>query len=128
MSFKRAKITAIILIAAIAVIIMLARYLPTEVAADPIGPPTIETHLANINSNMLLMKWMIAIVGGLLSALIAVTIYTYKRDIARLDKKAQVAIDLTEKLDTKYDGKIDHIEENFMSLETYRLISKGKTG
>jgi len=102
-------------IAAIAVIIILARYLPTEVAAEPMGPPTIEVHLANINAGMQFIKWMMGVVGGLLTLLLAVMFYAYRRDLAHVNSKADKAL-----------KKTDHIEETFMSLETYRLIKEGK--
>jgi hypothetical protein len=123
MTLKRARIIAGAVLIAILAMLLLARYLPTEVAADPVaGPPTIETHLASINSNLQFFKLAGGIISGLFFLLIGALGYAYRRDITRLDKKAQVGIDLSEKLDKKYDAKVDHIEENFMSIETHKMI------
>jgi hypothetical protein len=123
MSLKRARLIAGVLIVAILAMLLLARYLPTDASAGPIaGPPTIETHLASINSNLQFFKWAGGIISGLIALLIGTLGYAYKRDIARLDKKAQVAIDEAKRLDEKYDEKVDHIEENFMSIETHKMV------
>jgi hypothetical protein len=116
MSLKRSRLIALILIVAIATILILARYMPTNVVADTIvRPPTIEVHLANINANMQFIKWVMGIVGGLLSALLFVMFYAYRRDLAHVDRKAEKALQ-----------KTDHIEETFMSISTHDRICPKK--
>jgi hypothetical protein len=129
MKYPRFKRYSLIALTILFAVIVVAKCLPTQIQANPItGPPTIEQHLAGINASLSFFKWAGGVISGLVTLLIGTMGYAYKKDIVRLDKKAQVAIDLTVKLDEKYDSKIDHIETNFMSIPTHDRICPGKKG
>lgn len=91
MTLKRARLIGAACIVAIIVLLALAKCMPTEVSADPMGPPTIETYLQNIQAGMIVLKWALGIVGGIFTAFICVVIYAYKRDIAEVKKDAEEA-------------------------------------
>lgn len=114
MTLKRARLIVFACLIAMAVILILGKCMPTDVSADPIGPPSIETHLININANMSFIKWMMGVVGALLSALIGVMMYAYKRDLAAVNSKADKAL-----------TKTDDIEENFLSIKSFELWLAG---
>jgi hypothetical protein len=98
----------------------------TDASADPVvaGPPTIETHLANINSNMLLIKYMagglmamIGLVGSLLGYIFKSTIANLKSSIGHVERKAERALE-----------KTDEIEREFVSIATHDRICRDRSG
>jgi hypothetical protein len=123
MRFKRWMLIATTFLMAMAVMIALVKCSTTEVSADPIvGPPTIEMHLANINSNMQLIKWMaggltamLGLVGSLIAYIFKSTIANLKSSIGHVEKKAEKAL-----------KKTDEIEREFMSIATHDRICRDK--
>ena len=115
MTLKRARLIGGAILIAIFVMIILARCMPTDVAADPIGPPTIETYLQNIHSGMVVLKWALGIVGSIFAAFIGVVIYAYKRDIAEVKEDAKEA-----KADAANAFKeINTVKRHFLSTENH---------
>lgn len=120
MSLKRLIMIIAPLLLAIIFICVLMKYSN----ADPVGPPTIEAHLASINSNMELIKWMagglmtmIGLVGSLIAYIFKSTIANLKSSIGHVERKAERAL-----------VKTDEIEREFMSIATHDRICNQKTG
>ena len=103
MTFKRARLTVLVGIIAIISMLILAKCMPTEVSADPVGPPTIETHLTNINANMDTIKLMGKILLAALGIIGSLVVYIF------MSLKERVV---------KVEEQADHIEETFLSVES----------
>jgi hypothetical protein len=93
-------------------------------SADPTisGPPTIETHLANINATMTFIKYMGSIIAGLVGLLIGSVIYIFKSTIANVRGSIHhVEKNLKEDID-KNEAEIKDIKRNFMSIKSHEMI------
>lgn len=118
MRYPRFKRYSIIALTVLAAVIVLARCLPTPTQADPtIGPPTIETHLANINAalalNTKIILGALGVIGTLLGYLFKSTVNSLKTENGHASRKADVALE-----------KIDNIEREFMSIATHDRICR----
>lgn len=111
-------------ILAMVAMFLFVRGTSTEVQADPIGPPTIEVYLANIDSNMNLIKWMGGALTGMLTLIGSLLVYIWKITIANIKSSIRhVEENLKEDIE-KNDKDIDHIKENFMSIKSHGLICR----
>lgn len=119
MTFKRGRIIVLVSIVAIISMLTIAKCVP-EVSAEPIGPITIETHLAKISSNMQLIKWIGGILIGLVSIISSLVVYIFMSTVSNL----KASIGHVEKKAEKALKKTDHIEETFMSISTHDRICK----
>lgn len=114
MSFKRAMLIITTLLLAGAVMFVLVEC-SSEVAADLVGPPTIETHLTNINAAIVLNTRIVLGVFGIIGALI---VYIFKSTIGNL-KSSIRHVEANVGENTK---DIKDIRKNFMSIETHDRI------
>ena len=124
---KRARLTILVGCIAITTLFVLAKCVP-DVSADTIGPPTVETLLQNINSNIIMSQWAMGIICALL-------IYIYKsgnraimREVKYVDGKAQVAIEKADELETKFDNEKDRVNRDFMTVQAHKQICGSSNG
>ena len=106
--YKRAGLIGVSLFIAIVAMLILMKCSSTEAVADPIGPPTLETYLININSNIQIFKWMAGGMSALFTLLIAAVVYAYKRDIKEVSKKADSAF-----------KEINNVKRDFLSTTNH---------
>jgi hypothetical protein len=104
--------------------ILIAWYLTAsaEPTVEPIGPPTIETHLARINSNMQLIKWIGGILIGLVGVISSLVVFIFMSTVSNLKE----SIKITDNKAKKALEKTDIIEKDFLSVESFKLIMAGK--
>lgn len=106
MKYPKFKRYSLIMLSILAAAIVLGKCLPESLQADPIGPPTIEQYMAQINNHFQVIKYMGVIVSALFTLLIGALTYAYKRDIKNVNDKAD---------DNEKD--IKDIKREFLSIE-----------
>lgn len=93
--------------------------MPEIVQADPTTmPPTIDQHLANINTNMQFIKLTAWGITGLLGLLGGALIYIFKSTVLTIHKRMDShAEDIAQN-----ENELRDIKKDFMSVETHKMI------
>ena len=124
-------IAVILCIILIGSMFLLVRGTATEVQADPIiGPPTIKTHLNNINAaivfNTRIVLATLGVIGSLIICIFKITIANLKSSIGHVEGNYKDADNL---LRTDIDDNTDDIKDirkNFMSVTAHDRIGRDK--
>lgn len=109
--YKRARLVGAVCIAAIAIMLIVARCVPTEVAANVVGPPTLYEHVAGINASLAFFRYVAGILATMFTFILGLLGYIWRLTNANMK----------ENIDENKDD-IKDIKKTFMSIAAHDRI------